>query len=124
VDRRRNINITDVRFYRGAQGDTDHQLVITKGAAKECVGEKKHNKNKPWFDEECLKLHEERKHARQQWLSNKSEANTKNYSNAKRNATLRFRNKKREYMTQKIQEIEKNGKTNNIRDQYRGVRED
>jgi len=39
----------------------------------------------------------------------------------KRNVTLRFRNKKREYLTQKIQEIEENGKTNNTRDLYKGV---
>jgi len=35
-----------------------------KGAAKERVDEKKQQKNKPWFDEECLKLHEIRKQAR------------------------------------------------------------
>jgi len=29
--------------------------------------------------------------------------------------------KKRKYLTQKIQEIEENGKTNNIRDLYKGV---
>ena len=196
VDRRRHTNIMDVRSYRGGEGDTDHQLVITKvreklciasreskgskqrkfevklldnpgikadyqleisnrfeiltdssdneddisnnkeidvnkmweairdtvkSAAKERVGEKKRQKNKPWFDDECLKLHDERKQARQRWLGNKNEANTNNYKNAKRNATRGFRNKKREYLTQKIQEIEENGKTNNIRDLYKGV---
>ena len=65
-----------------------------KGAAKERVGEMKRQKNKPWFDDECLKLHEERKQARQRWLGNKNEANTNNYSNAKRNATRGFRIKK------------------------------
>ena len=28
-----------------------------KSAAKERLGEKKQKINKPWFDEECLKLH-------------------------------------------------------------------
>jgi len=87
-----------------------------KGATKERVGEKKHQRNKPWFAEECLKLHEERKQARQELLSNKSEANANHYSNGNEtNATRVFRNKKREYLMQKIQEIEENVKTNNIR---------
>jgi len=30
VDRRRHTNIMDVTSYRGVEGDTDHQLVITK----------------------------------------------------------------------------------------------
>jgi len=64
-----------------------------KSAAKERVGEKKQHKSKPWFHEECLKLHEEGKEARQRWLSNKREANTYHYSNAKQNATRGFRNK-------------------------------
>jgi len=42
-----------------------------KGAAKEYVGERKWQKNKPWFHEKCLELDEERKQARQRWLSNK-----------------------------------------------------
>ena len=87
-----------------------------KSAARERIGKKKQQKNKPRFDEECLTLHEERKQARQRWLSNRSEANTNHYSNAKRNATRGFRNKNLEYLTQKIQEIEESGKTNNIRD--------
>jgi len=74
-----------------------------KSAAKERVGEGTQEKNKPWFDEECLKLHEVRKQASQRCLSNKSEANTNHYSNAKRSATLWYRNKKREYLTQMIQ---------------------
>jgi len=65
-----------------------------KGAEKKRVREKKHQKNKPWFDEECLKLHGERKQARQRWLSNKSKTNANHYSNAKRNVTRGFRNKK------------------------------
>jgi len=36
-----------------------------KSAAKERVGEKKQQKNKPSFDEKWFKLHEERKQARQ-----------------------------------------------------------
>ena len=63
-----------------------------KAAAKERIGEKKRQKNKPWFDE-CIKLHDERKQARQRWLSNKTAANANHYSKAKHNATRGLRNK-------------------------------
>jgi len=64
-------------------------------AAKEHVGEKKQQKNKSQFEEECLKLREERKQVRHRSLSNKSEANTNHYTNSKRNTTLGFRKKAR-----------------------------
>jgi len=76
-----------------------------KSTVKESVGEKKQQNYKPWFDEECLKLHEIRKGARQRCKVIKAKyfINTNHYINAKRNATLGFRNKKREFLTQKIQ---------------------
>jgi len=33
----RHTNIMDIRSYRGAEGDTDHQLVITKVRDKLCI---------------------------------------------------------------------------------------
>jgi len=82
---------------------------------------KKKQINKPWFDEECLKRHKKLKQARQRWLSNNGEGkgDTNHYDNSKRNATYGLRNKKREYMTQKIQEIEENRKTNKIQGLYK-----
>jgi hypothetical protein len=74
-------NETDVNKMWETISDT------VKSTAKERVGVRKRQRNKPWFDDECLKLHEERKEARQQWLNNNTEASSNQYNNAKRKAT-------------------------------------
>jgi hypothetical protein len=49
--------------------------------------------------------------------------NEDNLSNVRREASRLFRNKKMEYLKDKINEIELNSKNKNIRDLYRGVTE-
>jgi hypothetical protein len=78
---------------------------------------------KPWFEEECLKLVDRRKQAKLQWLQNPSVVNEDNLRNVRREASRRFRKKKREYLKGKITDTELNSKNKNIRDLYRGVTE-
>jgi hypothetical protein len=78
---------------------------------------------KPRFDEECLKLVDQRKRAKPQWLQDPSEVNEENFRNVRREASRHFRNKKREYLKDKITEIELNSKNKNIGDLYRGITE-
>jgi hypothetical protein len=47
--------------------------------------------------------------------------NQRNLNNVRRESSGHFRNKKKEYLTAKINELETNSKTNNIRDLYRGI---
>jgi hypothetical protein len=47
--------------------------------------------------------------------------NEDNLRNVRREASRRFRNKKREYLKDKINEIELNSNNKNIRDLYRGT---
>jgi hypothetical protein len=49
--------------------------------------------------------------------------NEDNLSNVRREASRHFRSKKREYLKDKINEIELNSKNKNIRDLYRGITE-
>jgi hypothetical protein len=51
---------------------------------------------KPWFDEECSKLTEQRK-VKLQWSQDPSEMNENNFSNIQQEARKHFRNK-REYL--------------------------
>jgi hypothetical protein len=76
---------------------------------------------KPWFDEECSKLVDQKKQAKLQWLQDPSEVNEGNLSDARQKASRHFRNKKMEYLEDKINELESNSKNKNIRDLYRGI---
>jgi hypothetical protein len=49
--------------------------------------------------------------------------NEDNLSNVRREASRHFRNKKRDYLKDKINENESNSKNKNIRDLYRGINE-
>jgi hypothetical protein len=52
-----------------------------------------------------------------------SEENEGNVSDIRREASTHFRNKKREYLKEKINKLESNRKNKNIRDLYRGINE-
>jgi hypothetical protein len=80
-------------------------------------------KHKPWFDEGCSKLLDKRKQAKLQWLQDPSEINEDNLNNVRHDDSRFFRNKKREYLNDKINELALKSKNKNIRDLYRGINE-
>jgi len=49
---------------------------------------------KPWFDEECLGILDQRKQAKMQWIQDPSQSNVDNLNNVRRDASRHFRNKK------------------------------
>jgi hypothetical protein len=80
-------------------------------------------KHKPWFDEECSKLVDQRKQAKLWWLHDPSEINGDNLNTVRCEVNRYFRNKKREYLKDKINELATNSMNKNIRDLYRGKNE-
>jgi uncharacterized NAD(P)/FAD-binding protein YdhS len=76
-------------------------------------------KHKPWFDQECLKLVDQRKQAKLQWLQDPSETNGDSLKIVRRKASRYFRSKMREYLKDKMNELATNSKNKNIRDMYR-----
>jgi hypothetical protein len=78
-------------------------------------------KRKPWFDEACSKSVDQRKQAKLQWLRDPSEINGTNLNNVRCETSRCFRNKKREYLEDKINELARKSKNKNIRDLYRGI---
>jgi hypothetical protein len=90
-------------------------------SAKESLGYFEFKKHKPWFQEGCSKLLDQRKQAKLQWLQNSSEINGDNLNNVRCEASRHFRNKKTEYLKDKINELATNSKNKNIRGLYRGI---
>jgi hypothetical protein len=78
-------------------------------------------KHKPRFDEGCSKLLDQRKQAKLQWLQDQREINGDNLNNVRREASRHFRNKKREYLKYRINELATNSKHKNITDLYSGI---
>jgi hypothetical protein len=76
---------------------------------------------KPWFDEECLVILDQRKQAKIQWIKYPSESNVDNLNNVRRDAGRHFRNKKKAYLKSEIEELETNSKINDIRELYMGI---
>jgi hypothetical protein len=92
-----------------------------KISAKGCIGLYEVEQHKPWFDEECLGLLYQRKQAKMQWLQDPNKSNVDNLNNVRREASRRFRNKKKEHLKAKIDELETNSKIKNIREFYKGI---
>jgi hypothetical protein len=68
-----------------------------------------------------LKIIRSKETARLLWLQNPSEINGENLNNVRCEASRQFRNKKREYLKDKINEPATNSKNKNIRDMYRDI---
>jgi hypothetical protein len=58
-----------------------------------------------------------------QWLQDPSQINRGNLKIVRCEASRYFKNKKREYLKDKINELATNSKNKNIRDLYRGIHE-
>jgi restriction endonuclease S subunit len=69
-----------------------------KSSANESLGYFELKKRKPWFNEGCSELLDQRKEAKLQWLQDPSEVNGDNLNNVRHEASRYFRNKKREYI--------------------------
>jgi hypothetical protein len=94
-----------------------------KISAQDSLGLHERKQHKPWFDAECAELLDKGKQAKIQWLQNPNQNNGDNLHKVRREASRHFRDKKKEYLKAKINEIETNSKNKNIRDLYRGINE-
>jgi hypothetical protein len=62
-------------------------------------------KHKSSFNKGCTKLLDEREQARLQWLQDKREINGDNLNNVRQKASRHSRNKEREYLKDKINQL-------------------
>ena len=92
-----------------------------KTSAKKSLVLHELNRRKPSFDKECLVFLDQRKQAKIEWIIDPSQNKVDNLNNVRREASRHFRNKRKEYLEAKIDELEANSKINNIRYLYRGI---
>ena len=92
-----------------------------KTSAKESLDLHKLKQRKPWLDEECLGFLDQKKQAKMQWVQDPSQSIVENRNNIRLEANRHFRNKKKEYLKAKIEELETNNRIKNIRDSYKGI---
>jgi hypothetical protein len=92
-----------------------------KISAKDSLGYFELKKHKPWFNGGCSRLLDQRKEAKLQWLHDPNEINRDNLKNVRHEASRYFRNKKRDYLKDKINELAMNSKNKNIRNLYRVI---
>ena len=69
---------------------------------KESLGLYELKQHKPRFDEECLRVLDQRKQAKMQWVQDASQSNANNLNNLRREPSRHFGNKKKEYLKAKI----------------------
>jgi len=62
--------------------------------------------HKPWFDGECLHFLDQRKLVKSLWLQDPHQSIVYNLNSVRCEASRHFRNKKKEYLKAKIDELE------------------
>jgi len=72
--------------------------------------------HKPWFEEEYLGFLDQRKQAKMLWLQDPSQSNVYNLNNIRHEASRHFRNKKKECLKAKMEELVTNSTLKNVRD--------
>lgn len=93
------------------------------GRAAKCVlGKNESNKGKDWFDEVCVKSLEERNRARVKLYNDNSSQNREQFIQKRKEAKRICRAKKRDFWNKKIEKIENNFMSNDLRNFYQEVK--
>jgi hypothetical protein len=104
----------------GTEMDIDSALETIKAnitiSAKESIDYHELKEPWPWFDNGGSNLLDQRKQAKLHWLQDPTEINVDNLNNVRCETSRHFRNKKREHLKDKINELATNNKNMNIRD--------
>jgi hypothetical protein len=95
--------------------DSSKVLEKIKTSAKENLGYHTVKENKPRFGDECSKSIDQWNQAQLQWLQNPRQINGDNLQNLRLETSKTFRNKKKEYLKDKINEFEINNINKNLR---------
>ncbi|PSN44834.1 hypothetical protein C0J52_16203 [Blattella germanica] len=89
-----------------------------KRSASESVGLLKKRQSRKWFEDECADMVNKRKLAKMNWMREPNEQNSEQLCSIRLETTIFLKNKKREYLKEKINDLEINAKNRNIRELY------
>jgi hypothetical protein len=92
-----------------------------KTSAKNSLSPYELKQHKPWFNEDCLRFLEQTKQAKMQWLQDRNQSNLDNLNNVRCTTSRHFSIKRKEYLKDKIDELDTNSKIKNIGDLFRGI---
>jgi hypothetical protein len=89
-------------------------MLIKLGRAKESLGYDELKKNKPWLDEECLKLLDWRKQAKLHWLQDSSELNGDNPKNIRHETSIHLKKKRGNIWKTKLMSLQRTVKSSKL----------
>jgi hypothetical protein len=92
-----------------------------KISAKENLGYYELKKHKPWFEEGCSELLDQKKQAKLQWLHDLNQINGDSLNNVRCADSRHFSHKNMECLKDRIDELATNRKNKSIRNLYRGI---
>ena len=93
-------------YTRHGKAGTNHTCTSHfKTSAKESLVLHELKQHKPWCDEECLGFFDQKKQGKVQWVQDPSQNNVDNLNSVRHEATRHFRNKKKECLKSKVEEL-------------------
>jgi hypothetical protein len=94
-------NLNESEDIKGAWENKKENI---KTSAKESLGLYEMKQHKQWFNEECSQFLDQNKQAKMQWLQDPKQSNAEHL---RHDVSRHFRNKMKEYLKVKIDELEK-----------------
>ncbi|XP_054281242.1 uncharacterized protein LOC128998911 [Macrosteles quadrilineatus] len=101
----------------------EHIKKSVNEVSEEVLGFQRNKRNnKPWFNEDCHRLIENRLKAKKAMLTNKNEITKQQYKETNREVNKLLRAAKRKFVNEQTEKAEKDSNKNNTRDFFRFVR--
>lgn len=94
-----------------------------KTGAIQVLGYEKKSKWKAWFDDECEEINKSKREARIEWLRTNEQEHLNDYREKRKAACKLYKQKKNEWIDDKMREIEFSSMNNNVRSFYRQIKQ-
>jgi hypothetical protein len=92
-------------------------------SAQDIIGEKQHQRNEEWYDQECREIIEVKREARLKCIQHSTRANQEDYNRKRRAAARVCCKKKRELLKNKVEEIVEYHTKNERKKYYKRIQE-